>query len=166
MVLRRVRLFVTPQTVAYQAPLPVEFSRQGYWSGLPLSTTRDLPSPGIEPVPLMPPALACGFFTTSATWEAPLNVCAQLLKSCLTLCDAMACSPPGSSVCGDSPGKSTGVVCHVLLQGIFPTQELNPRLFTPPELAGKFFTTSITWEALNCRENRFKQGGLHQKQWS
>ena len=37
----------------------------------------------------------------------------------------MDCSPPGASVHGDSPGKNTGVGCHTLLQGIFPTQELN-----------------------------------------
>ena len=49
-----------------------------------------------------------------------INVCvrAQLLQSCLTLCDPMDFSPPGSSVHGDSPGKNTGVGCHVLLQGI------------------------------------------------
>jgi len=52
-------------------------------------------------------------------------VCAQL---CLTLCDPMDCSPPGSSVHGDSPGKNTGVGCHALLQGIFPTQGANPGL--------------------------------------
>ena len=40
----------------------------------------------------------------------------------------MDCSPPGSSVHGDSPGKNTGVGCHFLLQGIFPTQESNPHL--------------------------------------
>ena len=40
----------------------------------------------------------------------------------------MDCSPPGSSVPGDSPGKNTGVGCHLLLQGIFPTQGLNPHL--------------------------------------
>ena len=40
----------------------------------------------------------------------------------------MDCSPPGSSVHGDSPGKNTGVGCHVLLQGIFPTQGSNPGL--------------------------------------
>ena len=34
----------------------------------------------------------------------------------------MDCSPPGSSVHGDSPGENTGVGCHALLQGIFPTQ--------------------------------------------
>ena len=38
----------------------------------------------------------------------------------------MVCSPPGSSVHGDSPGKNTGVGCHTLLQGIFPTQGSNP----------------------------------------
>ena len=43
----------------------------------------------------------------------------------LTLCNPMDCSPPGSSVHGDSPGKNTGVGCHTLLQGIFPTHELN-----------------------------------------
>ena len=45
----RVRLFVTPWTVAYQAPLSMEFSRQEYWSGLPFPSPGDLPDPGIEP---------------------------------------------------------------------------------------------------------------------
>ena len=45
---------------------------------------------------------------------------------CLTLCDPMDCSSPGSSIHGDSPGKSTGVGCHAFLQGIFLTQGLNP----------------------------------------
>ena len=47
-------------------------------------------------------------------------------QSCLTLCDPMDCSLPGSSVHGDYPGKNTGVGCHALLQGIFPTQGLDP----------------------------------------
>ena len=38
----------------------------------------------------------------------------------------MGCSPPGSSVHGDSPGKNAGVACHALLQGIFPSQGSNP----------------------------------------
>ena len=45
-----------------------------------------------------------------------------------TLCDPVHCSLPGSSVHGDSPGKNTGVGCHALLQGIFPTQASNPGL--------------------------------------
>ena len=58
--------------------------------------------------------------------------CAVLLclviQSCLTLCDSMDYSLPSSSVLGDSPGKNIRVDCHALLQGIFPTQELNPGL--------------------------------------
>ena len=42
-----------------------------------------------------------------------------------TLCNPMDCSPPGSSVHEDSPGKNTGACSLSLLQGIFPTQELN-----------------------------------------
>ena len=41
---------------------------------------------------------------------------------------SMDCNLPGSSVHGDSPGKNTGVGCHALLQGIFPTQGLNLHL--------------------------------------
>ena len=46
--LSRVRLFATPWTVAYQAPLSMGFSRQEYWSGLPFPSPGDLPDPGIE----------------------------------------------------------------------------------------------------------------------
>ena len=45
-----------------------------------------------------------------------------LAQSCLTLCHPEDCSPPGSSVHGDSPGKNTGVGCLARLKGIFPTQ--------------------------------------------
>ena len=65
-----VRLCATPWTVAHQAPLPMGFSRQEYWSGLPCPLPGDLPDPGIKPMSLMFPALAGGFFTTSTTWEA------------------------------------------------------------------------------------------------
>ena len=47
--LSRVRLFGTPWTVAYQAPLSMGFSRQECWSGLPFPSPGDLPDPGIEP---------------------------------------------------------------------------------------------------------------------
>ena len=49
-VLSRVCLFVTPWTIALQALLSMEFSRQEYWSGLPFLTPEDLPDPGIKPV--------------------------------------------------------------------------------------------------------------------
>ena len=90
---------MTTWTVARQAPLSMGFSRQEYWNGLPfpspgdlshpgikpwspalqadslpteLQGKPDLPNPGIEPVSLTSLALAGGFFTTSATWEATL----------------------------------------------------------------------------------------------
>ena len=47
--LSRDRLFVTPWTVAYQAPPSMGFSRQECWSGLPFPSPGDLPDPGIEP---------------------------------------------------------------------------------------------------------------------
>ena len=47
--LSRVRLFVTPWTVAHKAPPSMGFSRQEYWSGLPFPSPGDLPDPGIEP---------------------------------------------------------------------------------------------------------------------
>ena len=59
--------------VAHQAPLSMGFSRQEYWSGLPCSPPGNLPDPGIEPAFLLSPALAGGFFTTAATWEAGVN---------------------------------------------------------------------------------------------
>ena len=49
----RVQLFVTPWTVARQAPLSMGFSRQEYWNGLPCPPPGDLPDPGIEPESLM-----------------------------------------------------------------------------------------------------------------
>ena len=59
--------FATPWTIARQAPLSMKFSWEEYWSGLPFPSPGDLPDPGIKPESLVPPALAGGFFTTSAT---------------------------------------------------------------------------------------------------
>ena len=53
LILGHVRLLVTPWTVAHQAPLSIEFSRQEYWSGLPFPSPRDLPEAGIEPACLI-----------------------------------------------------------------------------------------------------------------
>ena len=54
-------LFVTPWTIACQAPLSMGFLRQEQWSGFPFPSPGDLPNPGIKP---MSPALAGRFFTT------------------------------------------------------------------------------------------------------
>ena len=103
------QLFVTPWTVAYQAPLSWDFSRQEYWSGLPFPSPGDLPDPGIEPASLMSPALAGGFFTTESPGKpilysknkiSPCISIGLVAKLCPTLCDPMDRSPPASSVHG------------------------------------------------------------------
>ena len=62
--------FVTPQTLACQAPLFIDFSRQEYWNGLSFPTPGDLPEPGIK---LTSPALAGGFFTTEPPGKPIIN---------------------------------------------------------------------------------------------
>ena len=73
-------------------------------------------------------------------------VYAKLLQLCLTLCDPMDCSPPGSSVHGDSLGKNTGgLPCPP--PGDLPKPGIKHTSLTSSTLAGGFFTTSDTWEA-------------------
>ena len=72
--LSHVRLFVTPWTVTYQAPLSMGFSRQEYWSGLPFPSPGDFPNPGIEPAS---PALTGGFFATEPPGK-PVTVIANI----------------------------------------------------------------------------------------
>ena len=78
-----VQLFVDSWTVAHQAPLSMEFSRQEYWSGLPFLNPVDLPDPGIEPVSFSSPALAGGFFTASSAWMMVLLMLSRRLWGCL-----------------------------------------------------------------------------------
>ena len=73
--------FLTPWTIAHQAPLSMGFSRQEYWSGLPFPPPGDLPNPGIKPTSLMSPLLVGGFFTTSTTWETPLSLFSRSVVS-------------------------------------------------------------------------------------
>ena len=67
-------------TLASQAPLSMEFSRQKYWSGLPFPTPKDLPEPGIEPASFVSPALAGRFYSTVPTGK-PLLAPKCLLKT-------------------------------------------------------------------------------------
>ena len=84
-----------------------------------------------------------------------------VIQSCLPLCDPMDCSPPGSSIHGNSPGKNPGVGCHALLQGIFPTHD-RTQVFC---IAGGFFTvwaatrkppytywSEMKWSEVKCSE--------------
>ena len=56
-----------------------------------------------------------------------LTVMFLVAQLCPTLCNPMDCSPPASSVHGDSPGKNIGMGCHALLQGNLPNPRIEPR---------------------------------------
>ena len=72
-------------------------------------------------------------------------MCAKSLQSCLTLCDPME---PTRLLCPwDSPGKNTRVGCHFPSPGDLPNPGMEPMSLMSPALAGKFFTSSATWEA-------------------
>ena len=79
--LGHVWLFVTPWTVACQAPLSIGFSRWEYWSGLPFPTPGDLPDLGIEPAS---PALEDGFFATKPC--RPRLLLIKNLSFCISFC--------------------------------------------------------------------------------
>ena len=78
-------------------------------------------------------------------------------QSCLTLGDRVDYSLLDSSVHGDSPGKNTGVGCHALLQGIFPTQGSNPGLLT----VGSFFRLIHQGRSRERRHCPFSLGASH-----
>ena len=100
---------------------------------------------------------------------------AMLRRSVMsTLCDPLDGNPPGSSVYGHSPDKNSGVDCHALFEGIFPTQGSNPGLLhckqilyhlshqgSPNELewvAYPFSRGSFqprNWTRASCIEGRF-----------
>ena len=65
---------------------------------------------------------------TSYTFIILNHVLCFIAQLCLTVCNPTDYCLPGSSVHEDSPSENTGVGCHALLQGIFPTQGLNPGL--------------------------------------
>ena len=91
--LSRVRLFATPWTVAYQAPLSVGFSRREYWSGVPLPSPGDLPDPGIEPGS---PALQADALLSEPPGKPHFYFqFSSVTQSCPTLCDPMNRNTPG-----------------------------------------------------------------------
>ena len=77
--------------------------------------------------------------------ENPKVKRSQVVQSCPTLCAPMNCSPPDSSVHGISQARILEQVA--ISFSIFPFQGVKPASFMSPALAGRFFTTSATWEA-------------------
>ena len=106
--LHRVRPSATPWTAAFQAPLSMGFSRQEYWSGMPLPS----------------PTFAHLLSSDTLTFQEFLKT---IDAHVLSVSDSFrAWTQPTRFLCPwDFPGKNSGVSCHFLLQAIFPTQRLN-----------------------------------------
>ena len=108
--LSHVRLFATPWTAAYQGPPPMGFSRQEYWSGVPLPSLVLSIEPIISQWEI---TLKSSFFNVMP--ENAAAAAAKSLQSCPTLCNPRR-QPIRLPVPWDSPGKNTVVGCHFLLQ--------------------------------------------------
>ena len=137
-----IQLFATHWTAVRRSPLSMEFSRQEYWGGLPVLPSRVSSDPGMEPASLMSPALARSFFTTSATWESPLErmqsvsqSVSSVAQSSPTLCDPKNRTTPGFPIHHQHPSlpkpmsielvmSFNHLVLHhplLLLRSIFPS---------------------------------------------
>ena len=144
----------------------MEFSRQEHWSGLSFPSPGRLPDPWIKPTSH---ALAGGFFTTSATWEAHSYESKSESRSVVS--DSLRLHELYSP--WNSPGQNTGIGSHSLLRGIFPTQGSNPGLphcrwilyqlshqgsprileyGSLSLLQGIFPNQELNWGLLNCRQ--------------
>ena len=93
--------FLTLWTIAHQAPLSMGFSRQEYWSGLPIPSPGDLPNPGMEPVSPVTSALQTDSLPAEPLGKPQTRVSVQfssVAQLCPTLCDTMNRSTPGLPV--------------------------------------------------------------------
>ena len=142
-VLNCVHLFLTPWTAAHQAPLPMEFCRQEYWSGLPFPSPGGLPIPGIKPMSLASPALTDGFLTTAPPGKTFRNAICVLLSH-VRLCESIGCSPPGSSANRISQARILEWVAVLFSKG--PSRPRNQTQVSC--IASWFFTVWATKEAL------------------
>ena len=84
-------------------------------------------------------------------------------QSCLTVCDPMDCSSPGSSFQGDSPGKNIGVGCQALLQGIFLTHGSNLHLITCPEFQADYLPLVLHGKPISMTTTQQLKGRKYHK---
>ena len=114
-----------PWTIAHQFPLSLGFSRQEYWRGLPFPPPRGLPDPGIKRLSPVSPALAGGFFTICATWEA-LNAVYLTLDRSFHLLTVLSLHLPKGSVVKNPPANAgdTGDVGSIPRSGRSPRKEV------------------------------------------
>ena len=117
-------LLATVWTVARQAPLPMEFSRQEYWSGLPFPSPGDLPEPRIKPAFLMFTSLQEDSSPTEPSGKPFAKFqFSSVAQSCPTLCDPMKCSTPGLPVHHQLP-EFTQTQVHRVSDAIQPSHPL------------------------------------------
>ena len=179
--------FATPWTVAYQAPQSMEFSRQEYWSGLPFPSPGDLPDSGTEPgspalwsdtSPSEPPGKPLKRFINSAlNWQ---TATAKSLQSCLTLCNPIDVSPPGSSAPGILQARTLEWVAISfsnawkrkvkvkLLRSCLTLSDPMDHSLPGPSIHGIFQAIVLEWGAIAfsetdktwCQRNKVKNGSL------
>ena len=126
--------FANPWSVALQAPLSMGFPRQEYWNGWPFFFFRGSSRPMGK---------NCDFYVSYTAGDSlplnhpgsplrPMQVSESGSRSVASNSSWPQGLEPANLLCPwNSPGKNTGVDCQALLQGIFPTQRLNPvRFFT------------------------------------
>ena len=104
---------LTPWTIACQAPLSIEFSRQEYWSMLLFLTPGELPDPGVQPTSLLSPALAGRFFNTSMTCDSFMLTCVLscVWLNCVWLFASIWTEAHQAPLSWGSPRKNTEVGC-------------------------------------------------------
>ena len=127
--------FETLRAVAWEAPLSVGFSRQEYWSRLPLTTPADLPNPGIKPASLMSPAWTGGFFLFffkppappgKPVMQVPLDINGRRHTASLARSDTALLLPSGGRKIFSSPGNSLANQRLSQLSQWKPTMFQNP----------------------------------------
>ena len=131
--LSRVQLFATPWTAAYQAPPPMGFSRQEYWSGVPLSS------------PIFIYICVCVCVCVCVYLNKHTHVCE---RACSVVSNSVklwtvACQAPLSM---EFPKQEYWSALPFPSPGIFPTQGFEPVSLESPALAGGLFTTWATRE--------------------
>ena len=135
------RLLSIPWTIARcQTPQSMRFSRQEYWSGLLCPSLGDLPDPGIKPTSLMSPALADGFFTVRATWEAGYIHTHTHIYMCVCVCVCVCvniCQSVNWSIgqlinryLSCSMFSSCRILCHLPFFGVSQISPLNTIFLT------------------------------------
>ena len=140
--LSNVQFFVTPWTVALQAPLSMGFSRQEYQSGLPFPTPGDLLNPGIEPslLYLLPCQADSLLLRHVGSPRKKISHFSSVAQSCPTLCDPMNCSTPGLPVHHQLP-EFTQTHAHRVGDAIQPSHPLSspsPPTPSPSQHQGLF----------------------------